>query len=358
LGDESPLGDSKFCTFPSLSRGLDGTLRCTALVGTQKTGPDGRTVLVKSTDGGRTWQPGPSPTIWDEQADPRFGYMMCHIAELARGHLLAAYLRVDRFNPSEPLFHPKTNGMQRSVVRLCESRDDGQTWSKPWDLDYRLPDVMAPGAILRLPDGALGIPFEVWHEWDKGFREGPSTRLAISSDGGKTWPYAGMIARDTSNRTIHGDPRLTVLPDGRLVVLLWVYSIDKEQDLPVHRSESRDGRTWSAPQSTGLIGQIANPAALRDHLLLCVYQKRFGADAGLRAVLSPDDGVTWDARTDTLLWSTGQHSAPNNPFSGYEQYSFGYSTVLRESEHQVLVPFWASNGKTTCIRILKVEVDR
>jgi hypothetical protein len=266
-------------------------------------------------------------------------------------------MRADRFNPDEALFHPETNGMQHTVVRLTESTDNGQSWSEPRDLDYVLPDLIAPGSFIALDDGALGMPCEVWHEWDKGFREGPSTRLIISRDGGQTWPGAGIIARDETSTHIYGDPRLTMLADGRLVVLLWVYNMQTEEDLPVHRAESSDnGLTWSLPESVGITGQIANPAALRDGLMLCVYQKRFGEDAGLRALLSYEDGLSWDAATDTLIWPAGHHTDDTNPFSGYEEYTFGYSSLLQLPESDVLVSFWASNGSTTYIRILRLEV--
>jgi hypothetical protein len=269
-------------------------------------------------------------------------------------------MRADRFNPNETLFHPTTSGMQRTVVRLSNSDDDGRTWSEPRDLDYQLPDLIAPGRIIRLADGTLGMPFEVWHEWDKGFRQGPSTRMVLSRDNGRTWPEAGIIARDDNRQTVYGDPRPTLLPDGRIVVLLWVYDIRTEQDRPVHRSESSDhGRTWSVPVSTNLAGQIANPVSLDGGRMIAVYQKRFGeGETGIRAVLSRDGGRTWLSSTDTLLWSAEQRLDTTNPFSGYDAYAFGYSTALKLSNTSILVAFWASNGGASCIRILKLEVDK
>ena len=356
-GDETARDGSKFCTRPSLARRGDGSFLFATLVGSQKTGPDSRIRVLESTDDCATWRVLPSPTVWDERANAGWGYMMCHLTETAPGRLLAAYLRTDRFNPAEDLFHPETNGMQLGVVRLSESPDNGQTWSEPWDLDYKLPDLIAPGPFLRLPDGALGMPFEVWHEWDKGWRQGPSTRLIISHDNGKTWPEAGIIARDETRKHIYGDPRLTTLPDGKLVVLLWVYNIETQEDLPGHRSVSSDnGRTWSVPESVGLTSQIANPAALREGLMLGVYQRRFGGEAGLRAVLSYDDGLTWDAETDVAIWAQGHHTDDKNPFSGYQEYTFGNSTIVKLTDREVLVPFWVSNGNTTYMRILRVEV--
>ena len=144
-GDETPNDHSKFHTRPSLTHCSDGSFLFTTLVGSKKSGPDGRTEVLKSTNNCRTWEQRPSPTVWDEQANPGWGYMMCPLTETTPGHLLAAYLRTDRFNPAEPLFHSETDGMQHAVVRLCESTDSGETWSKPWDLDYKIPDLIVPG---------------------------------------------------------------------------------------------------------------------------------------------------------------------------------------------------------------------
>ena len=356
-GDEIAQETSLFHTFPSLMRCSDGTFLCTALVGSKKSGPDGRTRVFKSVDGCRSWVATPSPTGYDEADNPKWGFQMCHIAELSPGHLLAAYLRSERFKPEEALFHPETSGMQHSVVRLTESKDQGESWSEPWDLNYTLPDIIAPGQFVKLSEGTLGLPFEVWHEWEKGWQEGPSTRLLASRDGGKTWSEAGIIAKDETRLHIFGDPRLTRLPNGHLIVLVWVHNIATETDLPVHLSGSTDnGLTWSPLVSTGIIGQIACPIALEENLLLAVYQKRFGPEAGLRAVLSYDSGITWDMDSDTSLWGLGLNTDKQNPFSGYEEYSFGYSSVFKLSAKEFLVSFWISNGITTYIRLLKIGV--
>lgn len=346
-----------FHTFPSLLRCHDGSLLCTCLVGREKSGPDGRIRVLRSEDDGQSWKSAPTPTVHDETENPFWGYLMCHIAEISPGRLLAVYLRSDRFNPEEALFHPKTSGMQHTTVRFSESVDNGRTWLPPWNLNYELPDLIVPSAFVRLSEQSLGMPFEVWHEWEKGWKEGPSTRLISSEDGGKTWAAHGIIAQDRSREHIYGDPRVTRVTEERLVALLWAHNISKDQDLPIHRSESFDnGRTWSAPESTGITGQIACPVAMGGGLMVMVYQKRFGPDAGLRSVQSLDSGVTWDGSSDALLWKQGGGTDDTNPFSGYQEYSFGYSSVKKVSDEEFLITFWAANGKVTDIRMLGMKV--
>lgn len=356
-GDAMGKEGSGYYTFPTLEKLSDGSYLVCALEGTEKSGPDGRIKAYRSTDGGCTWTEASSPASADE-SDSGYGYMMCHVKEIGPRHVLAAYARVRRVVPGEPLFHPETNGIQFSEVRLVRSEDNGRTWGAPYTLDYRLPDMIIPGKLIALPDGALGMTCEVWHEWDKGFREGPSSRLILSHDQGHTWPEAAMMAKDPNGASIFGDPRLTVNEYGKWIALFWRYSLLSGEDMPVHRAESGDeGRTWSEPHDTGLRGQIASPLSLGEGRMLCVFQERFGSP-GLKAMFSRDEGMTWEADSVTTLWGSAADTENRNPFSGYEQYTFGYSSIVGVDERTALVPFWCSNGRTTCIRMLKLNVSQ
>ena len=68
-GDDTPQADSRFHTFPSLTRCSDGSFVGTTLAGRQKTAPDGRTQVFRSTDDCRTWVSMTSPTICDEKTN-------------------------------------------------------------------------------------------------------------------------------------------------------------------------------------------------------------------------------------------------------------------------------------------------
>ena len=356
-GDAVGREDSKFHTHPSVTRLSDGSFLCCALVGSKKDGPDGRIKVYKSADACKTWKEIASPIPQDERDDRRYGHVVCHITELDAGCLIAVMMIAQRFNPEEPLFHPETDGMQPCDVKVAKSSDSGGSWTRPKVLDYHHADVIAPQRCIILPDGKLGIPCETWHEWDKGFREGPSARLILSNDNGESWPEAASMAEDDKKECFYGDPRLTILPDNRIVALLWKHNFIAGKDLPIHRVESVDmGATWSQPCGTHIEGQIANPVSLAGNQMLCVYQKRFGDDAGLKALLSYDDGKSWDRQTEVSILTMGHHVDSTNPFSGYDAYTFGCSSVLKLSDSEVLVSFWANNGTATCIRMLRVQV--
>ncbi len=249
--------------------------------------------------------------------------------------------------------------MQYSEVRLVRSCDNGKTWTRPVALDYILPDLIMAGGFVRLPDGNLGIPCEIWHEWDKGWREGPSTRLIRSFNNGETWPEAALMARDGNKESIFGDPKIAVLPDDKIISLFWRYGLKSGKDMPIHMSSSTDsGLTWGIPKSTGISGQRSSPVSLGNGLVLCIYQKRFGDDSGIKCIMSFDDGGSWMQDTDISVYRIGHHTNNANPFSGYtDSYTFGYSSILKLSDDEILVPFWMNGGESCHIRILRIIID-
>lgn len=356
IGDELAKEDSKFHIDCSFNRLFDGLFVCCTLVATgDKLGLDGRIKAYVSRDICKTWAPIVSPTCHDEKDYPINSYRLCHITEIEQGCLISVYLMIHRTSVELPQFHSRTGGMLHSEVRVVKSYDCGKSWTRPRTLDYVLPDLIIPGKCMVLRDGSLAILCEVWHEWDKGWKEGPSSRFIRSFDKGETWPQAAIMARDRD--CIHGDPRLSVFEDGKLLALFWKHNLRLGKDMRVHAAQSTDnGATWSKTWDTGIVGQIANPASLGNGIVLCVYQDRFSKDAGLKAILSYDEGETWDSQTRTPIWIVGKHTDNQDPFAGFSEYAFGYSSVLRLSHTQVLVPFWVSNGKTTYVRVLKVEV--
>ena len=357
-GDENAKKGSSFYTDPSLTRLSDGSFLLVTLEDpVRKLGPEGRFKAFRSIDHCKTWSEMTAPTIHDEK-NPRYGYRLCFITEIEPGNLLASYVRVDRTNRDEPQFHIETDGMQYSEVRLVRSYDNGETWNEPATLDYQLPDLIMAGGFVRLPDDHLGMPCEIWHEWDKGWREGPSTRLIRSFDNGETWPEASVMARDEHTASIFGDPKIAVLPDGKLMALFWRYSLASGKDMPIHSSLSADsGRSWGAPKSSGIVGQRSSPVSLGDGLVLCVYQKRFGEDAGLKGIMSFDEGKTWTPDSDQSIYRIGHHTNDTNPFSGYtHSYAFGYSSVLKASDHEILIPFWMNGGAACHVRILRIGI--
>jgi len=359
LVDEASLKNNpRFHTFPSLTRLGNGDYLCSTLIGATKSGPEGRIRSFRSVDGCASWKSVMNPSIHDEEADTRYGYICCHLTELSNGNIVAAYLRVQRSNPKEALFHPKTDGIQRCEVRLVFSRDRGESWSMPKALDYTVPDVIVNGKCVDLGDGTIGLPCEIWHEWESGFREGPSARLILSTDSGNTWSSAAIMAADADKQTIFGDPRITICGKNRLYAMFWRYSLKTGSDLNTHATISEDGgRNWGPAFDTGIKGQISNPLWLGSGFMACVFQDRF-EQPGLRVAFSRDSGLTWNTAAAPSIWNagTGSGTVDKNPFQGYQTYSFGYSSVIRAENGDFVICFWNGDNSATNISFIRFRI--
>jgi hypothetical protein len=136
-----------------------------------------------------------------------------------------------------------------SEILLSRSTDDGQTWSKPIEIDSRpgLPrddNGAAEGfAGAVSPDGTL---YAVWSEDN-------DIVLASSRDGGKSFSPARpiihtapiMFGVQTLDRA-NGFPQIAVDPRSRRLFVTW--SDYRNGDVDVFCATSTDeGKTWSAP---------------------------------------------------------------------------------------------------------------
>ncbi|MFZ1160556.1 MAG: exo-alpha-sialidase [Candidatus Sulfotelmatobacter sp.] len=136
-----------------------------------------------------------------------------------------------------------------SEILLSRSTDDGQTWSKPTEIDRHpgLPrddNGAAEGFDGTVgPDGTL---YAVWSQDDDIF-------LTTSRDGGRTFSRARaivhtapiMFAVETLERA-NGFPQIAMDPRSRRLYLTW--SDYRNGDLDVFCATSTDGgKKWSAP---------------------------------------------------------------------------------------------------------------
>lgn len=139
--------------------------------------------------------------------------------------------------------------MTDSEIMLARSTDDGQTWSKPVEIDRHpgLPrddNGAAEGfAGVVAPDGTL---YAVWSQDNDIF-------LTSSRDGGKSFSRARailhtapiMFAIDTLDRA-NGFPQISIDPRGKRLYLTWTDY--RNGDLDVFCSSSTDGgKKWNPP---------------------------------------------------------------------------------------------------------------
>ena len=167
----------------------------------------GRTLLMRSTDGGATWQPDPPKVVLDWSDTT--GNWDCGICELADGRLL-----VNLTITAAPLFRPRS----RSIPP-------------------RSPAATTCGGAITLPAGRLMLPLCDIPAYERVF-------VVHSSDRGKSWGTPVLAA--TLPDRLFEEPCALLLPDGCILMLL-----RENRSRRLWQVISTDaGATWSEPAPT------------------------------------------------------------------------------------------------------------
>jgi hypothetical protein len=340
---------------PSAEKLSDGSIIVSALQASYMRDAQAKIRTVRSYDGGKTFIQVVPPTVWDEMEYPEKGFCNCHITEIIPGELLSVYMLVHAL-PGMPIYNPDTDGIADCSLRSVKSYDNGETWSRPKNIDIILPDVIAPGKPLVLKDGSIGFPMETQKIWDRPFSRWPCAGFIKSYDKGESFPELNLIVE--MDGVLHGDGRLGMNEKGDVTAYLWKYDIRSARDMLVHRSISYDnGKSWSFPEPLNLKGQITSPVFLQNGNVLCITQDRFSETPGIKAFLSYNDGIDWDTGSCLVVYGNSGRPDVNNPFQGFTGYKFGYSSLLKITEDDVAAfYFYENENGHMCIGMTELEI--
>ena len=234
----------------------------------------GRAMLVRSTDGGKTW--GKPTTLLDTPDDDRHPAWV----ELADGTLVCSLFTYPGAEFADFAKHPEL--ANRTVV--IRSFDHGDTWDRSL---IRPPSPFladeTDGPMVLLKDGSIlltisGTP-----------KEGGPAQAAVftSRDRGASWTFLSTIKADHDLDEANAVP----LRDGRLVLMA-----RPEGDI----SWSGDqGQTWTAPATFGMRMFAPSLYVLKDGTLVCLHGSYAPGHGGLRLIFSTDGGTTWIAPAKT-----------------------------------------------------------
>lgn len=327
----------------------------------------GQSCLIKSGDGGRSWDPSSKQVIWPYT--DFMGNWDCAFAQVSDGTLLM-HTRVCSFiaprgikSEGDQALGLPPPGMPERLKRqtgyaLLESSDDGSTWSEPIAVNTSPvhSSVLGPygcggsgaGHIIELPDGGLLMPLQ--GNLGVGRGEGSTAEtercfLLRSDDGGDNWEYWSTVAYDPASIIEFMEPGMTRLRDGRLVCLMRTSHRPNRQDNMWWVHSEDDGITWSPPKRTPLWGYPADLLQLADGRVLAVYGYR-KEPWGVRGCVS-EDGVSWDVDDE---FSIREGGVPR-PSSGmgartlqdtliYAQYwHIGYPTVTQLKDETIIAAY-------------------
>lgn len=281
----------------------------------------GRTVMMRSHDGGVTWAPDPPRIVldWSETT----GNWDCGICELEDGTLLVNLTITGFFKrgqqPAQPSWASRPWSAQWGDwtwayklqgwlgTYVLKSTDGGETWGAPIPVNVR--PLKHGGCRLgcwQLPSGAIlmGLYGRIRGYGEEGENESTRSALIISEDGGDNWEYYSTLAFDPASIIDYEEPALVRLADGRLVCFMRTHvNPSGDAKTMVMTVSEDDGFSWTPPKWTNIWGYPAELVALQDGRYLMIYGYR-RPPYGVRGVVS-EDGVSWDARNEFVIREGG-----------------------------------------------------
>jgi hypothetical protein len=375
-----------YAGFPSLVRFDDQHLGCAFTCGPSSSSDASRAVFARSRDGGDSWQlEGPiqsnclAPADMHTPSDVR-------VSLDANGDLLGLgtllFKHPDDTSPAGTLKHAGggRHPMGYTHVKHCfwRSKDCGMHWGAPVIFE---PPLVGPSwelccPILDVGDGRLMAPVSTWPSWhgdsaaDQDRQQQYGTRwdtvAFLSETHGKTWSdhvsmYQGELDGESTKDLVFWENKLIKLGGKRLLNVAWTVDTTTGVDRCVSYVLSEDsGRTWSAPRSTGLVGQTTTPLHLGDDRLLCVYRRK--DVQGLWAVLARIDGTEWVTHAQFPIWGTNLGSEqtqdgflPKDMSEVFNVLSFGLPSMVQFCDGSVLMAFWCEEKGITNIRTYRLR---
>ncbi len=244
---------------------------------------DGKTQVVRSRDGGKTWSE--ALTIHDFPIDDRDA----GIVRTRKGTLIVSWF-------TGPPYHTALQG--NYVIR---SSDGGRSWSAPIRTT-----TTTPHGPVQLRDGRLLFIGQSPHcshakpaDYNGPPRGSPySIAVEESRDDGRSWQFVTMFPVPEDGKMLSFDePHVVEARDGKLVLLFR----DCNKPNKLWQSESIDGgKSWSSPRRTPIQGYPPHLIRLHNDWLVVSYAKRW-APFGTYACISKDDGKTWDVKNKIRL---------------------------------------------------------
>lgn len=298
--------------FPRLAALPSGELLAFFKTGAAHIGKGGRASMSRSTDGGKTWS---EPVTVFDRPNADDGIVASGIAR--DGSVMVAAVSYtwngDRYT---------TDGW---IARTWfqRSRDGGRSWSVPVEVNVKPFDWAYPfGHILEEPDGTLllagyGGPLPIMPQRPQ------SSFVVRSRDGGKTWGELVSIAPG------HNEITMTRRRDGSILAMM--RTVDGAR---LNSSISVDGgRTWAAPRPvTQDREHPADLLRLKSGALLLTFGQR-NKPFGVQAMVSRDDGETWERASRVVLAFDGDHS------------DLGYPVTIERPDGRLVTVYYIVYGE-------------
>ena len=336
--------DGRDSAFPQAAQLANGDVLCSFSVGG---GPavTGGTEWARSVDGGESWEL--EGSILPPTTDPVTSNSL-KLSLSPDGETIYAYgarLLMD------------AGGTERRDPVFCQSMDGGRTWSPPRVVPKPAEArVGISHGVLALAVGRLLAPIILHGEG----RPGEKVVVAVTDDGGETWPRHAIVFEDPDEERGYLEIKLAQLDDGRVMATSWTTTLDGGPDFEDSFSISNDdGSTWGAPVSTGIMGQTLTPVPLGGDRLLAVYNRRYGEPAIMMALVTFANDA-WTVRHEAPMYAPFAAQGTEPTAVGEEawaQFEFGFPTAIPLQDGTHLATHWSKEQGKFGVRWTKLRVD-
>ncbi|MBC8350651.1 MAG: exo-alpha-sialidase [Planctomycetes bacterium] len=284
--------------WPTLARRANGELLVVCSGGREThVCPFGRVELIRSKDEGKTWS-WPEVVI-DGPIDDRDAgivetakgsLLVTTFTSLAYEPILQKVEQNGSWDAAKlarwRAAHNRIGAEQRNAalgVWMKRSTDGGVTWSGRYDCL-----VDSPHGPVQLADGRLLYAGkELW-------REPHRVGVCESKDDGKTWSWLAEIpTREGDDHTSYHELHAVEAADGRIIAQIRNHN-SKNAGETLQSESSDGGKNWSEPRALGVWGLPSHLLRLKDDRLVMSYGHR-RAPLGNQARVSEDHGRTWSS---------------------------------------------------------------
>lgn len=189
-------------------------------------------------------------------------------------------------------------GERQGESVFCKSMDGGRTWSAAQRVPMPDCPIEVSHSIRPLSSGRLLAPGALLADKD---RLGEEVFVAVSDDGGASWPQLRTVFRDPQGKLGFWEHKFAEIAPGTIMAVAWTVTLKDYRDQCDSFCFSNDnGTTWGPHRSTGIRGQTLSILPLGGDRLLALYNRRYGRQGVVMALVAFAE-TEWKVVSDDLL---------------------------------------------------------
>jgi len=322
---------------------------CSVIMGSKIESLDSHTEILRSTDGGLTWQK-EGAIISSEKERKKFteiGFININHS----GSLFYTAARWKNYGQQKnvPLINAKTIGMKDNEMLFRTTKDNGKTWSAPQIIPKTMNvPVEVPSSPFILNNTTTILPFAAWKKWDGTCPYGHNIYAIKSNREMTQWTEPVRVISSKDNRIGFWEPRIARLNKSTLIATCWAHDWYKDIDIENHFTLSSDeGNTWEGPFKSKVKGQTGFPLRIKENVIFFAYNYR-RKPAGIRGQIAEIYNEKWNVIFDELIWSpqNKEKGTISKDNYGVANFQFGWPSALFIAQKHIMITYWAvENGQ-------------